>query len=135
MKSMFNFASQPRRASKQANQGRATANVSEPAREVPPPPAPVPKQPEAYGLTDEDYIKWKRAYVACRKSPEELDPLKELASNPKLLNWRSPVSGQCLLHELAAKGASQATLDSAVQLGCQRSQMNSRGETADMIVE
>lgn len=135
MKGFLNFASQPRRSSKQSNEGRATANVTDQATEVPPPPAPVPKQPEAYGLKDEDYLKWKRAYAACRKSPEELDPLKELASNPKLLNWRSPVSGQSLLHELAAKGASQATLDSAVQLGCQRSQMNSKGETADMIVE
>jgi stress response protein SCP2 len=105
--------------------------------EVPPPPmAPqlheIVKGP--YALADEDYIAWKNACLGCKKNPNSLDLVKALSNKPELLRWRSPVTGQTLLHEMVAGGASEATLAGAVELGCDHSLVNSKGETAEAML-
>mmetsp|Transcript_117800 Transcript_117800/g.293770 ORF Transcript_117800/g.293770 Transcript_117800/m.293770 type:complete len:592 (+) Transcript_117800:63-1838(+) len=101
-----------------------------------PPPDPlhlVPFQPSSYALSDDDYADWKRAFKACREAPDSADPLKALAGRPKLLNWRSPVSGQTLLHELVDRGAGESTIREAEELGCLRIATNSKGETVEAL--
>jgi stress response protein SCP2 len=102
---------------------------------VPPPPQPqsFAKEPKNYALVDKDYAAWKKACEACKNNPDSLDPLRSLSNRPDLLSWRSPVSGQTLLHELAASGATASTLRGAVELGCEEALVNRRGETANTI--
>mmetsp|Transcript_29898 Transcript_29898/g.85992 ORF Transcript_29898/g.85992 Transcript_29898/m.85992 type:complete len:607 (+) Transcript_29898:65-1885(+) len=115
------------------------------ARALPPSTQPSHKKEAAWGkekgaisytLSDEDYAEWKRAWRTCRASPEcAAASLRRLAARqPRLLNWRSPVTGQALLHELAIRGASRSAMDDAISLGCVRLLPNLRGETIDDIV-
>jgi len=102
---------------------------------VPPPPSlPTPEEPCRYALLDDEYSDWKTALSACQQAPDSVEGLRSLASRPKLLNWRSPISGQTLLHELASRGASESTIEAAVELGCQRAMRNARGEDVGAIV-
>jgi len=108
--------------------------ASSPAMGVPPPPAPpTAEEPCRYALRDDEYSEWKRALVACQQAPDSVEGLRALASRPKLLNWRSPISGQTLLHEMAARGASDSTIEAAVELGCQRSIRSCTGEDVGAI--
>jgi len=109
--------------------------ASSPTRQdVPPPPAPLaPEEPSSYALHDEEYGEWKSTLAACQQAPDSVEALRSLAQKPKLLNWRSPVSGQTLLHEMACRGASDDTIEAAVQLGCQRSMRNAKGEDVSAI--
>mmetsp|Transcript_76337 Transcript_76337/g.181531 ORF Transcript_76337/g.181531 Transcript_76337/m.181531 type:complete len:632 (+) Transcript_76337:69-1964(+) len=109
---------------------------SSPASLLAPPPPPAPLQQgvagqsqpvavqnaaptqEPYALPDDDYLEWKRAYSACVQAPKSVDPLRQLASKPKLLNYRSPVTRRTLLEEMAWKGASANTIEEAKKLGC-----------------
>jgi len=86
-------------------------------------------QPSSYALADDDYRSWQRAESACRQTPNSPDKaLNELKGKPKLLNWRSPVTGQTLLHTLVSSGASETALQHAVTLGCERMMPSSAGE-------
>lgn len=67
--------------------------------------------------------------AACRKNPSSVESMRTLAANQKLLNWRCPVDGQTLLHELVVAGASESVIQQAVDLGCDPSMPNSRGKT------
>jgi len=116
--------------------------VSEEREETPPPHEPVapaapsaPVQPPSYSLADDDYRSWQRAEAACRQNPNSQEALNDLRGNLKLLNWRSPVTGQTLLHTLVSRGASETALQHAVSLGCERMIANTAGDIpGDMAV-
>lgn len=71
-----------------------------------------------YALCDEDYKSWQQASKACKASAEPLKALEAL--QPRLRNWRSPVTGQTLVQQLAVRGAEEETLCAAERLGCDR---------------
>lgn len=97
--------------------------------EVSAPPSP-PVRSTSYALADEEYTEWMRAVAACKRDPEScLENVRKLSTKPKLLNWRNPVSGQTLLHELVASDASESAVAEAVKLGCECSLANADGET------
>jgi len=116
--------------------------VSEDSEKAPPPPEPIAAaapaasvRPPCYALSDDDYRSWQRAETACRQNPNSQEALSDLQGNTKLLNWRSPVTGQTLLHTMVSSGASEPALQHAVSLGCERMIANIAGEIpGDMAV-
>jgi len=128
-------SSLPRRTSRKMQRVPQSLNESEEA--PPPPPPPLHEraelaslvQPPNYALEDDDYRTWQRVAAACRQSPDSPEALSELQGRPKLLNWRNPMTGQTLLHALVSGGASEAALQHAVSLGCERMIPSTSGET------
>lgn len=90
----------------------------------------APQQQALYGLGDQQYGDWKRARAACRKSMSSIDSLRNIAAaDKKLLNWRNPVDGQTLLHEMVSAGADESVIQQAVELGCDPVLPNLQGLT------